>query len=298
MGILENKVAVITGSSRGFGLAIARAYLREGAAVVLSSRSIDALEQAVASLPSADGRVSVIACDVSDPAQVRALAEHALETFGRLDIWVNNAAQAGPYGPTVQIDPHRFTQVLRTNIFGTYYGSLEAIRRFLPQRSGKLINILGRGDSGPEAFQNAYTSTKAWERSFTLALAKENRGSGVGVFAYNPGLMVTEFMTKPEAVAGYETRLKALEWVLRVWGAPPEVPAEKAVWLASAATDGKTGLFVKAMNPAAMLINLLRDSLRNLIGKPAPGVMLNVSTVPPDSSVSNFIAESQRGQRV
>ncbi len=307
MGMLENKVAVITGSSRGLGLAIARAYAQEGAAIVLSSRSAANLEQAASGLSASGAKVSAFACDVGDPIQIHALAEHALASFGRLDVWVNNAAQPGPYGPTVQIAPDRFIQVLRTNIFGTYYGSLEAVRHFLAQGSGKLINILGRGDSGPEAMQNAYTSTKAWVRSFTLALAKESAGSGVGVFAFNPGLMLTEFMTNIEVISGYEERLKPLEWVLRVWGNSPDKPARKAVWLASSATDGKTGLYVKTISPASMLAGLLRDRLRSLAGRPAPGVKLDVSTLPPDFVLPEFTAhlpqaqvpgETQKAQRV
>jgi NAD(P)-dependent dehydrogenase (short-subunit alcohol dehydrogenase family) len=105
MGVLEGKVAVITGSGRGLGLAIAQAYAREGAAVVLASRSSVALAEAAAALERQGARVSWHATDVGDLEQVKALAEHAVKTFGKIDIWVNNAGYGGVYGPTAAIDP-------------------------------------------------------------------------------------------------------------------------------------------------------------------------------------------------
>ena len=91
MGLLENKVAVITGSTRGLGLAMAQAFVREGASVVVASRSAEAVTKTVDTLRAEGGQASGLACDVSDLAQVQALADHALNAFGRFDIWVNNA---------------------------------------------------------------------------------------------------------------------------------------------------------------------------------------------------------------
>jgi len=183
MGVLEGKVAVITGSTRGLGLAIAQAYAREGAAVMLAGRSEGDLAQAVEDLRRQGAKASGQPTDVSDLAQVRALAEAAVQTFGRIDVWVNNAGLGGVYGPTLAIEPEQFEKVLRTNILGEYYGSLVALQHFRAQESGgKLINLLGRGDDGPVAYQNAYASSKIWVRSFTLALAKENAAQKILAF--------------------------------------------------------------------------------------------------------------------
>jgi NAD(P)-dependent dehydrogenase (short-subunit alcohol dehydrogenase family) len=186
-----------------------------------------------------------------------------------------------PYGPTIHVLPQAFIQATQTNVLGTYYGSVAALRHFLPRHTGKLINILGAGARGPAPMQSAYGSSKAWIRNFTLALAREYKDSGVGVFALAPGMMITELLTRVEVVAGYEHLLKSFPTVIRVLGKPPEVPARKAVWLASAATDGRTGLEVSLFNPAAMLLNLLRDRIRQLTGQPDKSPELTITPIPP-----------------
>ncbi len=281
MGQLDGKVAVITGSSRGLGAAIAAAYAREGAAVVLSARNVDKLNQTVQALSASGGKAVACAGDVGDSAQVEALADYAVHTFGKIDIWVNNAGVSAVYGPTAEIPRQSFERVVNTNILGTYYGSLAALDRFLAQGSGKLINLLGRGDRKPVANQNAYTSSKAWVRSFTLALAQEYKDQAIGIYAFNPGLVDTDLLRKPDAVAGYEQKLKPLSTVIQMWGNPPEVPAEKALWLASAATDGKTGLEVKVLTPAVLVRGVLKLLGSKITRQPLPDVPLDITTVPP-----------------
>jgi NAD(P)-dependent dehydrogenase (short-subunit alcohol dehydrogenase family) len=280
MGILNNKVAVITGSSRGLGLAIAKAYAAEGAAVVVSARSAQAVESAVNEIQRSGGKASGIPCDVGVLEQVEALRDHAVQTFGHIDIWVNNAGVAGVFGPTAHIPIEAFERVVQTNILGTYYGSVVALRYFVPRHQGKLINLLGRGDTGPVKFQNAYGPSKIWVRSFTKALAEEYKDSGVGVFAFNPGLVDTDMMHQIESVQGYEKRLKPLETVMRMWSNPPEVPAQKALWLASPETDGKTGLEVKVLNRSKIISGLLKDVGRRFTRQPGAGHALDITTIP------------------
>ena len=174
---------------------------------MVSSRSADAVERAVDALRAAGHTATGMPCDVSDLAQVEALAAHAAGTFGRFDVWINNAGYAAPYGPTAHVPPQLFMRSVQTNIIGTYHGSIVALAAFLPAGKGKLINVLGRGSDGkPTAMQNAYAATKSWERVFTMAMAKEYKESGVGIFAINPGMMSTEMLTDLTAVSGYEKR--------------------------------------------------------------------------------------------
>ena len=284
MGQLDGKVAVITGASRGLGSAIAEAYAQAGAAVVLSARSEKALQENVAELTAKGCRAAGFPCDVGNLEQVRALADFAVQTFGRFDIWVNNAGVAGVYGPTVATPIDRFERVVQTNILGTYYGSITALDHFLPQKSGKLINLLGRGDDGPVPFQNAYGPSKTWVRSFTLALAKENKDTGVGIYAFNPGLVDTDMLRKIDSIAGYEKGLARFGTIIQMWANSPEIPAARALWLASSATDGKTGLEVKVLDRATVFKGIGRLLANKIARRPMPrNGTLDITSVEPQS---------------
>ncbi len=280
MGQLDGKIAVITGSTRGLGLAIARLYAAEGAAVVVSSRTASAVEKTVAEFTDAGFRASGLACDIGDRAQVEALARHAIETFGCFDVWVNNAGLSSPYGPSFEISPDDFESTIDTNIRGTYYGSRVAMLHFLERGQGKLINLLGRGDSGPVPYQNGYASSKAWIKNFTRALAKEYRTyPRIGVFAFNPGLVDTDLLRRPQAIGGYEKKMAPLKTVIRLWADSPEVPAARALWLASPATDGKTGLVINVLGLRRITMGLIREVGRRLTGRGQP-VSLDIRSVP------------------
>ena len=278
-GLLEGKVAVITGSTRGLGFAIAQAYASEGAAVVVASRSVAAVEQSVSCLARDGAQASGQVCDVADLFQATALADYAVRAFGRLDIWVNNAGVVATHGPTAHIPSQEITQLIYTNILGVYHGTLAALRHFIPQRSGKLINMLGRGARQPVAFGNAYAASKAWARNFTLALAREYKDSGVGIYGFNPGLMDTDIVRNFRVIAGYEHRAKLFRVIADFWATSPEASARKAVWLASSATDGRTGLDVDMLGPTAMVSGVLRAGLRRLMRQQTPFEM-QVTIVP------------------
>ena len=271
MGLLTNKVAVITGASRGLGMEIARAYAREGASVVLGARSQNNIDTLVQELTAAGHKATGMVCDVADFDQVERLAELAEKTYGRIDIWVNNAGLSSPYGPTPDIDPQAFLATCKVNMFGTYNGSMAAMKRFRKQRSGKLINMLGAGSEKPAPKQNAYGSSKVWIRWFSTCLADETKGEGMEVLMLQPGLMFTDMINHVEAVEGWGEKVKVLETVSRILGNPPAFSAQKAVWLASAATDGKTGLSAKAPTTLGSLKGALRELLLRISGKkPAP----------------------------
>jgi NAD(P)-dependent dehydrogenase (short-subunit alcohol dehydrogenase family) len=299
MNKLNGKVAVVTGASRGLGKAIAMLFAQEGAKVFLAARSQKDIEQIAADLRTEGLTAVTFVCDVSDPQQVEALAHFAINTFGHFDIWVNNAGVAGPYGATFDLSPEQFLSVLRTNMFGVYHGSRMAMRHFLPRKSGKLINILGAGSKKPAPNQNAYGSTKAWIRVFSLALAAETRGSGVGVFALQPGLMDTDLLTEVVTFKEHEKRLREfMPFLIRAAGKKPEVAARKALWLASSATDGRTGLDVSVGSRLTFMLGFLREGLRRLLRLPTRSVVINVKSIPsafeplPDSALNDMkIAE-------
>lgn len=278
---LSGKVAVITGGTRGIGLALAKAFHEEGAAVMICSRSQASLGSAISLLHAPGDKIRGMVVDVTDLDQVNALAKQAILEFGQLDIWVNNAGYAAPYGPTLDIQPQTFYQVMQVNMIGVYNGSRVAMRHFVSQGHGKLINLLGRGAKGPLPFQNAYGSSKVWVRNFTKALAAETKGSGVGVFSYSPGMVLTDMLTDVEVIQGAEQRLNNFSTILRMWAKPPQAITERAVWLASSATDGKTGIEVYLLSKSRLLFGALNEGLRSLLRRPVERIDVKTRIIPP-----------------
>ncbi|HUX39666.1 MAG TPA: SDR family oxidoreductase [Rectinemataceae bacterium] len=279
--MMQNKVVVITGGSRGLGLAIAQALGAAGAKVFLCSRSADSVDKAVAKLCADGVDASGAACDVSALSEVEAIAAKVVATYGRIDVWINNAGLSAPWGPTAHIPSERFHALVGTNIIGTYNGSVTAVRRFLEQGGGKLINVLGRGDNGSVPKQNAYTSSKAWVWNFTKSLAAEYKGTGVEIHGFNPGMVRTEMLSEVEAVRGWEKELEALKTVTAVLGNDAGVPAAKALWLASGATDGKTGLMVKVITKGFMVRRGLATLGRLVTGRGLGAKEISITRVEP-----------------
>ena len=291
---LKDKVAVITGGSRGLGLAIAQAYARAGAKIVIAARTQRTITNALDMLKTSGAQAAGMACDITDITQVQALADFAIQTFGRIDIWVNNAGISAPYGPTAHIPSQDFASVINTNITGTYNGSVVAMRHFVPQKSGKLINLLGRGDTGSIKYQNAYSSSKGWVRNFTRTLAAEYKHSGVDVFGFNPGLVRTDMLGQVHAVSGFEKMVNPIRFVAALWGNDADVPARKALWLASDATNGKTGLMLTVLTPGFMLRRIVSTGLRWLLRAPLEMMDLNITSVKPAIELAPVLIEKEQ----
>ncbi len=269
---LRDKVVVITGANRGLGLAIARQCAIAGAAVVLAARNRERLQAAQESLQTSAASVSVFPTDVSDVAQVEALARHALEAHGRIDVWINNAGIAGVFGPLTELGAQEFAKVLRVNCEGTLYGSHVALRQFRAQGSGVLINLLGRGDRELTPNQIAYGSSKAWVRSFTRALAKEHADDPeIAVFAFNPGMVETELLTRIEIVPSQVEYLRRVfPTVIELFAQPAEVPAQAIAQLAAAGTYRKAAVEHRILGPLTAMRLALRFVLRRVLGRGSP----------------------------
>lgn len=284
---LTGKVAVITGGTRGLGYAIALELAKSGAKVVVGSRSENSVQMAVQSLQSKGYSAAGLAGDVSDLNYIRQLAGKVQDNFGRMDIWFNNAGMAGAYGPTLEIPISEYKNVLATNITGVYQGSLVAMEVFTRQGSGKLINILGRGWNGPVPYQNAYAPTKAWGKNFTLGLAKENENKRINIFAFNPGMVLTDLLTRVHVVAGYEDKLKAYPMVIRLLAKPAEIPARKAAWLASSATDNMTGKVIQIPFVGQAIFVFLQILSAKIFNQKLPPVDIHIKSVPGAQSSNN-----------
>ncbi len=233
---LDGKAAVVTGASKGIGLAIARGLAEAGADVLLSSRKADQLERAAATLEGAVGKVSWRVAHAGDPEQAQACLEAALEEFGRLDILVNNAATNPHFGPMLEIDRARAQKTLEVNQLGLLAWCQSAWRLSMADHGGTIVNIASVGGLGPEPGIGWYNATKAAVIHLTRQLAYE-LAPGVRVNAVAPGLVKTDF-----ARALWERGEDQISQKipLRRLGLPDDI-ASAAVFLASDAASWITG---------------------------------------------------------
>lgn len=274
MSKLRDKVVVVTGASHGLGCALAKQAAAAGAIVVGAARHQADLDQLVAEIIAAGGRASACVTDVGSFESMLALREHALREHGRLDAWVNNAGTAGAFGPVAELAPEQFLTVIDTNIRGTYFGSLLAIRHFREHGGGTLINLLGRGDKTPVPMQCAYGSSKSWVRAFTLALAREqNDRPDIAVYALNPGMVATRMLHRVDVIAGHEQGLAVFPTIVGMWGRPPEVPARALVELLERGPAGKRRVEHQLMGMGSAMLRAASYGLRRLLGRVGPATI-------------------------
>ena len=255
--LLKDKVVVITGATRGFGYAIAEALLRANAIVVISGRSEDTLTKALASL-EALGMVKGQICDVKEEQQVYALARLAVQSFGRIDIWINNAGYSSAAGLMLETDPGQAIDMFLANDMGTLYGSQAALHFMSQHREGTLVNIYGNGSFlRPASPTGLYGATKAWITSFTRSLAKEISGSGIKLIGFSPGMMLTDMLTHPVVIGerGKEM-MKQYAFVLRFLGDDPKNAAQKLV--ETIANNKKEFIEYRMLRPSKIMLHLLR----------------------------------------
>src|SRR5215213_6070942 len=190
---LNGKTAVVTGSTKGIGRAIAEALVREGLNVCVSARHEDEVERAVSEMADAgEGRVAGAVCDVRDYEEVKGLFEHAAAEFGGVDVLVNNAG-VGLLGRVDEMSPEDFRAVLETNLFGVFYCCREAIPRMRERGGGYIINISSLAGTNAHPQMAAYNASKFGLNGFSEALMQEVRHDGIRVSYVMPGSVNTYF---------------------------------------------------------------------------------------------------------
>lgn len=246
MRSLAGKTLFVTGSSRGIGKAIALRAARDGAAVVLAAKTVapdpklpGTIHSAAEEVEAAGGRALPVPCDVRDEAQVKAAVKAAVETFGRLDILVNNAATNPYFGPILDTPADMLAKTVDVNLTGFFHLCQLAGRVMREQGGGVILNTSSVNGAQPAPGQGVYSMTKAGIISMTRAFARECAAFGIRVNAVLPGLTDTKFA---HALTGNEALLRGILPMIPLGRvAEPEEIAPAFLYLACDASAYVTG---------------------------------------------------------
>lgn len=238
--LMNGRVALVAGASKGIGAATAAAFADAGAAVVLAARDATALEAVAAQIRSGGGEATVIPVDVTDAGSVRALVASTLEQHGRLDYAFNNAATGPLPAPLADIDPDEFDRGIATNIRGTFLGMKFEIPAMLRSGGGAVVNMASIAGLNGTANLAAYVAGKAGIIGLTKVAALDYADQGVRVNVVAPGPILTYHL---EAAGPEAQRLAGLSTPARRVGTPDEV-ARTVLWLCCDQSSFITGTVI------------------------------------------------------
>lgn len=246
---LKDRIAIVTGGSRGIGEAIALAFAAQGASLVLASRTRSDLERVAHRIEQAGATAAICVCDIAHAPDVDRLVGETIQRFSRIDVLVNSAGIYGPIGSLQQNDPQHWIQAIQINLIGTMLCTRAVLPHMIQQQSGSVINMSGGGAVSPFPNFSAYSASKAAVVRFTETVAEEVRSHRVRLNAIAPGAVNTRLLDEALAAAeacGKEF-LEKCRQQKQNGGTPPEKAAELAVFLASDESIGITGKLVSAV---------------------------------------------------
>lgn len=239
MGVLDGKVVIVTGSSRGIGKGIAKTCAIEGAVVVVVARTEEeggrlpgTIHQTVQEIQDDGGVAAAVRCDVTDEEQVEALAKEVLDTHGRIDVVVNNAGVQVNVG-LLDLQTRHWDLTMRVNLRGPFLCCKYLVPPMIEQRSGSIINVTSSAGERVRPQGISYAVTKSGLNTLTRGLAQELEEYGIAVNALNPGPVKTE--------GAVLVRPPDFDWT--GWDLP-ETVGVSAAWLARQTAQSFTGQVV------------------------------------------------------
>lgn len=245
-GILDGKVALVTGGGSGLGAATAKRFVEEGAKVVITARRMDTLEKIADGLPA--GSVLAFRGDVTDFEQAQAMVDATVGFGGRIDILVNNAGAGAPAGKVVDLTVEQWQQLVGVNLTGPFLMMKAALPAMIKSGGGSIVNIASLAALRCIPGMAAYTATKAGLIGLTQTVALDYGGDNIRANAVCPGLIVTEGMSR--GAAGLAEKLGtdtigAMNWMTKFTPmqrpSKPEEIAKAVVFLASEDSSYMTG---------------------------------------------------------
>ena len=279
MNVLNNKIAIVTGATKGLGFEVAKKFFKNGAKLALCSRSIkDLFEVKHILAGNTDSHILISQVDVSKPQDVNNFVEKVKDRFGTIDILFNNAGVYGPKGIFESCDLDEWVRTIEINLIGSAYVLKAVIPHMKQQKSGKIIQVAGGGAATNFPRFSAYATSKIGVVRLSEILSSELKEFGVHINSIAPGFLKTRLLeevlnSRPEVV-GLDFYEKCLT-LKKTSSDCFNLPSELALFLASNKSDGITGKFISAVWDAWDLfpdhLSELMDcdiyTLRRIIGK-------------------------------
>lgn len=231
---LANKVAIVTGGSRGIGRAVSLSFAREGARVAVVSRNKNHCDEVVTQILKEGGDAISIQADVASEADVVKMVEQTKDKYKHIDILVNNAAVNLPYRTVTELTLNEWNLIIGVNLTGTFLCCRAVLPEMIAQQSGKIINFSSLGGRIAAAGRTPYRSSKAAIINFNGCLAAEVKEFGIDVNTICPGAVETDMLRE---ITGGEIPKHAM---------PPEDIAKVVVFLASDESGAITGTSIDA----------------------------------------------------
>ncbi|MDY0131786.1 MAG: SDR family oxidoreductase [Desulforegulaceae bacterium] len=239
---LENKVALITGASRGIGEAIAHCLSENGAKIILVSRKIDALQKVENDIKTKGGQAESMACHMGEIDQIKALVQSVKEKYGKLDILVNNAAANPYFGDMIDAEEWAWDKIFDVNLKGPFFTIVEFAKLMRENGGGSIVNVSSINGVRPAAFQGMYSISKAALISLTKAFARELAPHKIRVNALLPGLTDTKFASALTSDENLKKMIVSQIPLGRI--ADPEDMAGAVLYLVSDAASYTTGSLI------------------------------------------------------
>jgi NAD(P)-dependent dehydrogenase (short-subunit alcohol dehydrogenase family) len=246
-------VALVTGGGRGIGRATALTLARAGFVVAAAARSSDQLAETQALAQRAGGHLLPLALDVTDQPAVEAAVDRVEGELGPVELLVNGAGIAGPVGPLWDVDPGAWWRAFEVNLRGTMLCTWALLRRMIPRRRGRVVNLASGAGTRPGPYTSDYACAKAAVIRLTDSVAQAAAEFGIAIFAISPGVVrtaLTEAFMQPPAGPRWLSlhTLSPDDWT------PAERAAELILLLASGRADALSGRFFHVTDDVAALV--------------------------------------------